>query len=255
MTTFTIGQVAERTGFSASALRYYEGLGLVVPTTRTESGYRLYDDGALGRLTFIARAKQLGCSLEEISELLDIWDGKQCGPVQRRLHQLVTEKIRATQEQVVELIAFGAQLQSAARRLDAEPFDGPCDDGCACVSAGSGDSTESAAIAPVVLVASRTSDTPIACTLDPSAMPDRLGDWRRLLASATTRSAMPDGRLRVEFRDDVDLGELTRLARAEQHCCAFFTFTLTFDTRGIALEVVAPDDAADLVHSVFGVAS
>ena len=37
------------------------------PAGRTDAGYRLYDDGALERLAFVARAKQLGCSLEEIT--------------------------------------------------------------------------------------------------------------------------------------------------------------------------------------------
>ena len=50
MRTLTIGQVAERSGFSASALRYYEDLGMVMPATRSEAGYRLYDDAAWSRL-------------------------------------------------------------------------------------------------------------------------------------------------------------------------------------------------------------
>ncbi|MDQ1466938.1 MAG: hypothetical protein QOH10_1353 [Actinomycetota bacterium] len=76
MSTYTIGEVAERTGFSTSSLRYYEGIGLVAPATRTESGYRVYDDQTLSRLAFIARAKQLGCSLAEITDLAGIWDGE-----------------------------------------------------------------------------------------------------------------------------------------------------------------------------------
>ena len=128
MSTLTIGQVAERTGFTTSALRYYEGLGLVMPTTRTDAGYRLYDDDTVNRLAFIARAKQLGCSLDEITDLLAIWDDDRCAPVQRRFHELVTEKIGATQAQIAELVAFAAQLQTAAARLDSPSIDGPCDD-------------------------------------------------------------------------------------------------------------------------------
>ncbi len=44
-------------------MRYYEGIGLVAPVTRTDAGYRVYDEHILARLAFIARAKQLGCSL------------------------------------------------------------------------------------------------------------------------------------------------------------------------------------------------
>ena len=52
--TYTIGEIAGRSGFTASALRYYEGIGLLEPATRTEAGYRLYDDQALSRLAFSA---------------------------------------------------------------------------------------------------------------------------------------------------------------------------------------------------------
>jgi DNA-binding transcriptional MerR regulator len=252
MSSLTIGQVAERTGFSASALRYYEGLGLVTPSTRTNAGYRVYDDDAVGRLAFIARAKQLGCSLDEITDLLGIWDGDRCAPVQRRFHELVTEKIHATQERIVELVAFGSQLQTAAARLSAPSIDGPCGDDCACLA-----STDDAASTPtpVVLLASPPSETPIACTLQPGAMPERIVDWQSVLASARERSTTPDGRLRVEFGRNVDLAELARLVEAEQQCCTFFSFALTIDGRGIALEVGAPEGAAEVVDTVFGKAS
>ena len=65
----TIADAAARTGFPASTLRYYEQVGLIEPE-RTASGYRVYDDRALLRLTFIGRAKALGLSLDEISELV-----------------------------------------------------------------------------------------------------------------------------------------------------------------------------------------
>jgi DNA-binding transcriptional MerR regulator len=52
----------------------------VQPATRTDAGYRLYDDDTLARLAFISRAKQLGCSLEEITDLVDLWDVSGAGP-------------------------------------------------------------------------------------------------------------------------------------------------------------------------------
>ena len=72
MSTYTIGEVADRSGFSASALRYYEEIGLVRAGAPHRAGYRLYDDHTLARLAFIARAKQLGCSLEEITDLVGV---------------------------------------------------------------------------------------------------------------------------------------------------------------------------------------
>ena len=136
MSTYTIGQIAEQSGFTSSALRYYEGVGLLVPAGRTDAGYRLYDDRSLARLAFIARAKRLGCSLEEIATLVDIWDGDRCGPVQRRFHDLVSNKIAETQRQIAELNAFADQLHHAAAQLAGPATDGPCSDSCACVVAG-----------------------------------------------------------------------------------------------------------------------
>ncbi len=138
MSTYTIGEAAERSGFSASALRFYEDIGLVVPATRTAAGYRLYDDASLGRLTFIARAKQLGCSLDEITDLVGIWDGERCGPVQRKFHDLVTAKLADTQRQIDELTALADQLRQAARQLAGPATDGPCSESCACLALDTG---------------------------------------------------------------------------------------------------------------------
>ena len=70
---YRIQEVSQRSGFSAATLRYYEGIGLVPPVGRTPAGYRVYDDTTLARLAFVARAKQLGCTLDEISELNTAW--------------------------------------------------------------------------------------------------------------------------------------------------------------------------------------
>lgn len=93
---------------------------------------------------------------------------------------------------------------------------------------------------------------PIACTLDAGAMPDRLAAWQTILDLARARTATDDGGLRLEFDDTLALGELTRLVEAEQRCCAFFSFAITVDARGIALEVRAPDDASEVVAALFG---
>jgi DNA-binding transcriptional MerR regulator len=252
VSTYTIGEVADRSGFSASALRYYEGIGLVEPASRTDAGYRLYDDQTLARLAFIARAKQLGCSLEEIADLVAIWDGEQCGPVQRRFHELITAKIGTARRQLLEVGAFLAQLQTAAEQLSGEPVDGPCGEDCACVAATAAPS----ASAPVMLVA-KPLDGSLACTLEPGAMPDRVADWERVLDNAKARIATSDGGLRVEFGADadLDLGHLARLVDAEQRCCQFFAFAITVDHRGTALEVRAPDAAAGILADLFGTAA
>lgn len=139
MSIYTIGETAKRSGFSASALRYYEGIGLLEPSTRTDSGYRLYDEGTLARLAFIARAKRLGCSLEEITDLAGIWDEERCAPVQRRFHDLITEKLGDAQRQIAELTELTDQLRRAAARLAGPAIDGPCSEGCDCSALDTGD--------------------------------------------------------------------------------------------------------------------
>jgi DNA-binding transcriptional MerR regulator len=129
-----IAEVAERSGFTPSTLRYYEALGLMPAATRTIAGYRLYDDTSLARLAFISRAKQLGCTLEEISDLTAAWEADRCEPIQARLRDLVAAKITETQERVSEAVAFVAQLQQAAFTLSDHTPDGPCDEDCGCAS-------------------------------------------------------------------------------------------------------------------------
>jgi MerR family copper efflux transcriptional regulator len=64
-----------------------------------------------------------------------------------------------------------------------------------------------------------------------------------------------DGGVRCLFAASVPTGELIRLVAAEQDCCQFFQFAITVDSRGVALEVRAPDDARSIVESMFGIAA
>jgi MerR family transcriptional regulator, copper efflux regulator len=93
---------------------------------------------------------------------------------------------------------------------------------------------------------------PIACTLEEKAVPARLDAWRATLAHAQSRSSAADGALRIEFGREVGLTELAGLVEAEQHCCAFLSFTLTADSEGVALEVRAPDGAGEFALALFG---
>lgn len=70
---FNIGQAAARSGVSAKMVRHYESLGLLPAVVRTEGGYRQYTDKEVHTLRFIKRARDLGFSMAEISELLKLW--------------------------------------------------------------------------------------------------------------------------------------------------------------------------------------
>jgi MerR family transcriptional regulator, redox-sensitive transcriptional activator SoxR len=66
----TIGEVADRSGFPQSALRFYEREGLV-HATRTSGGQRRYERSVLRRLAFIRAARTIGVGLEEVRDGLD----------------------------------------------------------------------------------------------------------------------------------------------------------------------------------------
>jgi MerR family transcriptional regulator, copper efflux regulator len=130
---YRIAEIARRTGFSTPTLRYYEEIGLLPRSERTPAGYRLYDDRSIERLIFIARAKQLGCTLEEIADLSEAWDSNECAPVKHRLRALVAAKLAETEARIAELTALATDLRATATVLESAPLDGPCDASCGCV--------------------------------------------------------------------------------------------------------------------------
>lgn len=65
----TVGEIARRSGFAESAVRYYEGLGLV-HATRTSGGQRRFERSTLRRLAFIRAARNIGLSLDEVAGAL-----------------------------------------------------------------------------------------------------------------------------------------------------------------------------------------
>lgn len=254
--TFQIAEVAHRSGFTPATLRYYEDIGLVAPASRTGAGYRLYDETSLERLRFIARAKQLGCSLEEIAELTTVWDGGRCANVQGRLRETVEAKITGARSQIADLAALVADLQCAAATLSAQPVEGPCDDTCGCTTdpsastgtavplVGKADATTGGSVSPV-------GDVPIACTLGADEMSTRIDEWNAVLQGVTARHPLAGG-VRLEFGPDADVTEIARLAAAEQGCCRFFDFALVLDGRGVALEVHALPDGQPVLTALFG---
>ena len=74
--TVSIGEAARLSGVSARMVRHYEGLGLLPPVARTDSGYRQYGDADIHTLRFIKRSRDLGFSMEEIAELVGLWHNR-----------------------------------------------------------------------------------------------------------------------------------------------------------------------------------
>ena len=255
-TSYKINEVSKRSGFTPATLRYYEELGLLPAPSRTDAGYRLYDDRSLERLAFIARAKQLGCSLDETADLVVAWEGGECGPIQDRLRCLVSDKLSAARAQIVELMTLTTELQHAAAALEGHRPEGPCDDDCGCETVSVDDGgRRSVMLSPKPATAAVE---PIACSLTANSMRRQLDEWNALLgrtedlrSQVATRLAV-DGGVRLEFAPGIDVQELARLATAEQDCCRFFSFNITVDHRGIGLEARVPAEGIPMLQALFG---
>jgi MerR family transcriptional regulator, copper efflux regulator len=71
-----IGEAARLSGVSAKMVRHYESLGLLPRVARTESGYRQYSEADVHTLRFIKRGRDLGFSMDEIGELVGLWQNR-----------------------------------------------------------------------------------------------------------------------------------------------------------------------------------
>lgn len=111
MSTLTIGKLAKACGINVDTVRYYEREGLVLPTHRTESGYRIYSHETSKRLNFICRAKNLGFTLKEIKELLELNEKPEsrCEDVKK----IATNKIQDIETRIADL----SRIQNSLKEL------------------------------------------------------------------------------------------------------------------------------------------
>lgn len=119
-----IGEVAARTELSMRTIRHYEEAGLVVPSARSQGGFRLYTEQDVQRLMVIRRMKPLGFSLDQMRDLLEVTDRLDSSePVEaderRELLGRLREYETASQERVAELRVQLARAEDFAATLAA----------------------------------------------------------------------------------------------------------------------------------------
>ena len=113
-----IGAVANRTGLSIDAIRFYERKALMPMSPRTAGGFRQYDESDVETLVFIRRLQGLGFKLSEIRGLLELRRNhlQPCAPVRYRLQ----EKLADVRRKITELRRLEHDLQLAIRKCDRE---------------------------------------------------------------------------------------------------------------------------------------
>jgi Hg(II)-responsive transcriptional regulator len=124
MEILSIGQVAQRAGVGVETVRFYEREGLLEEPPRRASGYRQYSEQVVTRLRFIKRAKLLGFSLKEISELLLLRVDAQtsCEEVKQRTEA----KIAEVERKLVELQRMRQALLQVASLCTGQGPTGGC---------------------------------------------------------------------------------------------------------------------------------
>ena len=118
----SIREMAEQFGVTARTLRYYEELGLLTPE-RTEGGRRCYPPGDVARMKLISRGKRYGFSLEEIREMVLLFDRDRSGRAQlERTIQYGDEKLKEIDERLREMMEMRDELiglrAKFAKKLD-----------------------------------------------------------------------------------------------------------------------------------------
>jgi len=110
MKAMKIGEVAKRSGVGIETIRFYEREGLLQEPERRPSGYRQYDESTINRLEYISQAKELGFTLAEIRELLELSFAVHEGCV--HIRQRAEDKITNIEDKIRQLQRMKRSLRN-----------------------------------------------------------------------------------------------------------------------------------------------
>jgi Cu(I)-responsive transcriptional regulator len=112
-TTMTIGEAASASGVTAKMIRHYESIGLIAPAGRTDAGYRTYAEPDIRVLQFIHRGRALGFSLDQIRDLLALWEDR--ARASKDVHMLAQQHIAELDRKIAAMDAMRRTLVQLAQ--------------------------------------------------------------------------------------------------------------------------------------------
>ena len=107
--SMNIGEAAKASGVSAKMIRHYERVGLFPQAVRTDAGYRQYGEKDVHTLRFIRQSRDLGFSIEQIRELLNLWQNRR--RPSRQVKALAQAHIEELEQKAQELLAMKSTLE------------------------------------------------------------------------------------------------------------------------------------------------
>ena len=110
----TIGEAAAASGLPQKTIRFYEEAGIINPPSRGENGYRAYSDADVQTLRFIGRARALGFSLKDITNLLVLYRDKK--RASREVKKLALQHVAELDRKIEDLRSIRNTIAALAER-------------------------------------------------------------------------------------------------------------------------------------------
>ena len=119
MSKMTISELAKQTNVNITTIRYYEKRGLIAPTLRTDSGYRVFSEESIMDIAMIKYAQSLGFTLEEIKKILLIFTTEEHYPTDN-MHQQAITKLEEINKQLIKLNNLKSLLENVIHFADSQ---------------------------------------------------------------------------------------------------------------------------------------
>lgn len=121
---FSIGELSRRTKVKVPTIRYYEEMGLLAEAERTSGNQRRYDNAGLERLSFIRHARELGFSIDAISQLIELHHhpDQSC----KAATDIAQDQLSAVRTKIEQLKALEGELSRIAQSCDGGTVSGEC---------------------------------------------------------------------------------------------------------------------------------